>query len=217
MLKQCSRIRRVNLIKRFFDLIAAAVGLVALSPILAGVALAVRFKLGRPVLFKQQRLGYKEQPFYVVKFRTMADARDEKGHLLSDQERITPLGTLLRKTSLDELPQLWNIAKGDMSFVGPRPLFCEYLPFYTLRERRRHMVRPGVTGLAQVNGRNTLLWDDRLELDAKYVDGLSLGGDLKILLMTAGKVVNREDIIVIPGTVQGRLDAIRSVQEEDIK
>lgn len=196
-------------VKPVLDRTAAGIGLLVLSPLLACVALAVRVNLGSPVLFRQERLGLNETPFWVTKFRTMVDSRDSDGNPLPDRDRITTFGTFLRKSSLDELPQLWNIAKGEMSFVGPRPLFCEYMPFYTEREKRRHTVRPGVTGLAQVSGRNTLLWDDRLELDVKYVETVSFVGDIKILLQTLMKVLSREDIIVIPGMVQGRLDATR--------
>jgi lipopolysaccharide/colanic/teichoic acid biosynthesis glycosyltransferase len=158
------------------------------------VAVAVRLRLGRPVLFRQQRVGQHDVPFEVVKFRTMRDALDGRGRPLPDEERLTSLGRWLRATSLDELPELWNVLRGDMSLVGPRPLPVAYLPRYTERERRRHEVRPGITGWAQVNGRNLVDWDDRLELDVWYVEHRSLALDLRILWRTARAVVRREGI-----------------------
>ena len=151
-----------------------------------------------------------ERPFTLVKFRTMRDAWDINGNLLPDQERVTPFGTFLRKTSLDELPPLWNVVRGEMSLIGPRPLFVRYLPYYTERERIRHNVRPGITGLAQVMGRNTLLWDDRLELDVQYVERQSLALDFWILVRTIIKVFKRENVFVVPGLQQPPLDIARS-------
>lgn len=192
------------------DRTLAAAGLVMLAPVIGAVALGVKRKLGSPIFFRQERLGYEERPFHVVKFRTMRDARDSAGNPLPDQERITPFGTFLRKTSLDELPQLWNVLRGDMSLIGPRPLFVRYLPHYTERERRRHSVRPGITGLAQVTGRNTMPWDDRLELDVQYVERQSLRLDASILLHTLLKVVRRDDIVVVPGETLRPLDRYRT-------
>ena len=181
-------------IKRAFDVAAAAVGLVVLSPVLAGVALAVRLRLGAPVLFRQERPGLHGRPFIMLKFRTMTDARDAAGRLLPDAERLTPLGRLLRSTSLDELPELWNVLRGDMSLVGPRPLLVRYLDRYTPEQARRHEVRPGLTGWAQVNGRNALTWEEKFALDVWYVDHASLALDLKILLLTLRRVLAREGI-----------------------
>jgi len=181
-------------IKRAFDVAAAAVGLVVLSPVLAGVALAVRLRLGAPVLFRQERPGLHGRPFTMLKFRTMTDARDAAGRLLPDAERLTPLGRLLRSTSLDELPELWNVLRGDMSLVGPRPLLVRYLDRYTPEQARRHEVRPGLTGWAQVNGRNALTWEEKFALDVWYVDHASLALDLKILLLTLRRVLAREGI-----------------------
>jgi sugar transferase EpsL len=164
------------------------IGLIVLSPILALVVLLVRCKLGSPVFFRQQRPGFKSLPFILVKFRSMTDARDTDGNLLPDAERLTCFGRFLRKTSLDELPELWNVVRGEMSFVGPRPLLMDYLPRYTPEQARRHDVRPGITGWAQINGRQDIMFSKRLELDVWYVDHCSLPLDLKILLMTPMKV-----------------------------
>jgi len=169
--------------------------LVASAPLLAVLALAVRRRMGRPVLFSQVRLGKDEQPFVLRKLRTMTDERDPlTGELLPDAERLTPLGRRLRATSLDELPELWNVARGEMAFVGPRPLLPEYQDRFSPTERRRHEVRPGLTGWAQVNGRNALDWDERLGLDVWYVDHRSLALDLRILWRTLGQVLRREGI-----------------------
>ncbi|CAG5081611.1 MAG: sugar transferase [Thermobacillus sp.] len=170
--------------KRGFDLAAAAVLLIVLSPVMAVTALLVRIKLGRPVLFRQVRPGLHEKPFVLYKFRTMADLRDESGNLLPDAERLTPFGRKLRTLSLDELPQLFNVLKGDLSLVGPRPLLMEYLPLYTDEQRQRHLVRPGITGWAQVNGRNAVSWEERFAMDVWYVHNRSMLLDLKILLLT---------------------------------
>lgn len=183
-----------GLAKRALDVVVAVVGLVALSPVLLAVALAVRAKLGAPVLFRQWRPGLGGRPFELLKFRTMRHAADAEGHLLSDAERLTPLGRVLRATSLDELPELLNVLRGEMSLVGPRPLLMEYLPLYTPEQARRHQVRPGITGWAQVNGRNALGWPERFRLDVWYVDHRSFALDLKILGMTVARVFRREGI-----------------------
>jgi len=180
--------------KSLLDRIAAAAGLVVLSPVLAGVALGVRWKLGSPVLFRQTRPGLGGRPFEMVKFRTMTDARDASGALLPDAERLPPFGRFLRSTSLDELPELWNVLRGDMSLVGPRPLLMQYLPLYTPEQVRRHEVRPGVTGWAQVNGRNALSWEEKFALDVWYVANQSLGLDLRILAATVRQVVRRDGV-----------------------
>jgi len=180
--------------KRALDLIIASLGVVILSPLILLVAILVRVLLGSPVIFRQQRPGYKQRPFYLYKFRTMTDARDADGTLLPDSARLTRFGRFLRALSLDELPELLNILRGDMSFVGPRPLLMEYLPLYTPEQRRRHDAHPGVTGWAQIHGRNALEWPARFALDVWYVDHWSFWLDLKILLLTIGKVVTREGI-----------------------
>jgi len=181
-------------VKRAFDIVVSALALVALSPVLAVVAVLVRRRLGSPVLFRQVRPGIDGRPFEMVKFRTMRDAADADGRALPDSERITPFGSLLRSTSLDELPELWNVLRGDMSLVGPRPLLMQYLPLYTAEQARRHEVRPGVTGWAQVNGRNALDWPQKFALDVWYVDHRGFWLDLKILLLTVRKLIAREGI-----------------------
>ena len=183
-----------NLFKRVLDCFLSGVALFILSPVIVVTAILVRIKLGSPVIFKQDRPGKDEKLFKLYKFRTMIDARDEQGNLLPDEQRLPKFGRVLRTTSLDELPELVNIFKGDMAIVGPRPLLVRYLPFYKSEERIRHSVRPGLTGLAQVNGRNYLNWDARLGLDAKYVKNITFIGDLKIILQTVGKVLKRSDI-----------------------
>ncbi len=180
--------------KRAIDLAASAAGLVVVSPILVLVALLIRARLGSPVLFRQTRPGLHGRPFTILKFRTMCDARDAAGDLLPDGERLPPLGRFLRSTSLDELPELWNVLRGDMSLVGPRPLLTEYLPLYSTEQARRHEVRPGITGWSQVNGRNALSWPERFALDVWYVDHASLLLDLRILWLTLLKTVRREGI-----------------------
>ncbi len=181
-------------VKRLFDVAVAAAALLAGAPLLLALALAVRLMLGKPVLFVQERPGLHGAPFKLVKFRTMRDARDAEGRPLPDEARLTRLGRLLRATSLDELPELWNVLRGEMSLVGPRPLLMEYLPLYTPEQARRHEVRPGITGWAQVNGRNALSWEDKFQLDVWYVDNRSFWLDLKILGLTAVKVFRREGI-----------------------
>ena len=176
------------------DLTLSLAALVLLAPLIGLLAVVVRTRLGPPVLFRQRRPGLHGQLFTVYKFRTMTDARDEQGHLLSDAKRLPPFGCFLRSTSLDELPELWNVLRGDMSLVGPRPLLLQYLNRYTLEQARRHEVRPGISGWAQVNGRNALSWEQKFALDVWYVDHLSLSLDLKIIAMTIGKIVKREGI-----------------------
>lgn len=180
--------------KRALDLVASLLGLIVLSPVLVVVAVLVAVRLGRPVLFKQVRPGLHGQPFPMYKFRTMTDQRDAAGRLLPDEQRLTPFGRFLRSTSLDELPELFNVLIGHMSLVGPRPLLMEYLDRYTTEQARRHEVRPGITGWAQVNGRNALSWAERFKLDVWYVDNVSLWLDLRILFMTVRKVVKRDGI-----------------------
>lgn len=181
-------------IKRVLDFIIALIGLIVASPILLVVALLVRLKLGSPILFRQQRVGFDGEIFEMVKFRTMKDATDSQGNPLPDEERLTSFGNFLRKSSLDELPELWNVLKGDMSLVGPRPLLVEYLPLYSEEQMKRHDVRPGITGYAQVNGRNNISWSKKFELDVYYVKHYSLGLDLKILWQTVAKVLGQADI-----------------------
>ena len=200
--------------KRLFDLALAIPGLIALAPLLGLLALLVRWRLGRPVLFRQTRPGLHGQPFELCKFRTMTDARDAAGRLLPDAERLTRLGRLLRASSLDELPELWNVIRGEMSLVGPRPLLMEYLPYYTERERRRHDVCPGITGWAQVSGRNTLPWDERLELDVRYVSAVSFLLDLQLLVATLARVVTQRGVLVVPGIQMLPLSAYRRAREE---
>lgn len=182
------------LVKRAVDASVAAAGLVAMSPVLAASAVAVRASMGSPVFFRQERPGRGGEIFQVVKFRTMSDARGIDGRPLPDAQRLTTVGRLLRETSLDELPQLWNVLKGDMSLVGPRPLLVRYLERYSPEQARRHDVLPGITGWAQVNGRNALDWDEKFALDVWYVDHWSLGLDARILLATAWKVLRREGV-----------------------
>lgn len=182
------------MLKRVCDIVVAALALVLLLPLVVVIALVVARRLGRPVLFRQMRPGLHGRSFEMVKFRTMLDGVDQSGNLLPDDLRLTPFGKWLRSTSLDELPELWNVLKGDMSLVGPRPLLVEYMSLYTSDQARRHEVRPGVTGWAQVNGRNSLSWEERFRLDVWYVDHQSFLLDLKILLLTVQKVFAREGI-----------------------
>lgn len=182
------------MLKRWFDITAALFGLLLLAPLLLLLALLIRVRLGAPVLFSQVRPGLHGKPFRMIKFRTMTDARGADGELLPDSARLTPFGRLLRSTSLDELPELWNVFKGDMSLVGPRPLLMAYLPLYSPEQARRHEVRPGVTGWAQINGRNAITWEQKFTLDVWYVDNRSFWLDLRILLLTVKKVFVREGI-----------------------
>lgn len=182
------------MVKRVFDIVVSALGLLILSPVFLIIAILVRVKLGSPVFFSQIRPGVGGKPFKMVKFRTMLEATDQDGNPLPDVERLTAFGRLLRSTSLDELPELWNVLKGDMSLVGPRPLLMEYLPLYSPEQFRRHEVRPGITGWAQVNGRNAISWDERFKLDVWYVDNHNFWLDIKILFLTIKKVIVREGI-----------------------
>nr|WP_036130898.1 sugar transferase [Marinobacter nitratireducens] len=180
--------------KRVFDLLVALGSLIVLSPVLLLLSILIYFKLGAPILFCQTRPGKDGQPFRMWKFRTMLESVDSEGNLLPDAQRITHFGQFLRSTSLDELPELWNVFKGDMSLVGPRPLLMEYLPLYSREQYRRHEVRPGITGWAQVNGRNAISWDEKFRLDVWYVDNRSFWLDLKIMFLTAKKVLVRDGI-----------------------
>ena len=182
------------MLKRAFDIAASASALVVISPVLAITAYKVKKELGSPVLFRQTRPGLHGKPFEMIKFRTMKDATDKEGNALPDSERLTEFGKKLRASSLDELPELWNVLKGDMSLVGPRPLLMEYLPLYSAEQAKRHNVRPGVTGYAQVNGRNSLSWEDKFKLDTWYVEHQSLWLDMKILLKTVKKVIIKDGI-----------------------
>lgn len=181
-------------IKRGLDFILSLIASIILSPVMLMVAVLVRVKLGSPVLFKQQRPGKNEKIFNMYKFRTMTDERDENGELLPDEVRLTKFGKTLRSTSLDELPELFNIVKGDMSIVGPRPLLVRYLPLYNERQKHRHDVRPGFTGLAQVNGRNSISWEEKFEWDVKYVEHITFWGDVKIIFKTVKTVLTHEGI-----------------------
>ena len=183
-----------HFIKRIIDIIACIVGLAILSPVLVILAILVRVKLGSPVLFRQQRPGFGGRPFWLFKFRTMTDQRDAAGKLLPDEQRLPAFGRFLRSTSLDELPELFNVLKGDMSIVGPRPLMMKYLGRYTPEQARRHEARPGITGWAQINGRNAISWEDRFKLDVWYVDNWTLWLDFKILFKTIVAVFKREGI-----------------------
>lgn len=195
-------------IKRLIDTLCAALAILVTSPILAGASACILITMGRPVVFKQRRIGFKEQEFNIYKFRTMSNQVDASGNLLPDHLRITKLGRFLRNSSIDELPQLWNVIKGDMSLVGPRPLFVSYLPYYTERERIRHQVRPGITGLAQVNGRTELTWEEKLEWDARYAESLSLTLDLQIIARTIVRVLQQRNISMY--AAQGPLSEYRS-------
>lgn len=190
--------------KRFFDLLLSGIALVILSPIFLIVGWQISRKLGSPVLFRQVRPGLHGKPFEMIKFRTMRDALDAEGKPLPDVERMTAFGSLLRSSSLDELPELWNVLKGDMSLVGPRPLLMEYLPLYSPEQQRRHDVRPGVTGWAQINGRNALGWDKKFKLDLWYVDNRSLWLDIKILFLTVKKVLMRDGVSAVGEVTMAR-------------
>lgn len=182
------------MIKRLLDIIIASIALILLSPLYFFVAYKVKKNLGSPILFRQVRPGLDGKPFKMIKFRTMKDAVDAQGHPLPDSERLTSFGKMLRATSLDEMPELWNVIKGDMSIVGPRPLLMEYLPLYNVEQAKRHNVRPGMTGHAQVNGRNAIGWDEKFKLDTWYVENRSLWLDFKIMLKTVKKVIAKDDI-----------------------
>ena len=182
------------MIKRFLDIIIASIALILLSPLYAFVAYKVKKNLGSPVLFRQVRPGLHGKPFEMIKFRTMRDALDAQGNPLPDSERLTPFGKMLRSSSLDEMPELWNVIKGDMSIVGPRPLLTEYLPLYNTEQAKRHNVRPGMTGHAQVNGRNAIGWEEKFKLDTWYVENQSTRLDFKIMFKTVHKVLAKDDI-----------------------
>lgn len=195
--------------KRLLDILLSLTILVVLSPLLLVLCILVRSKLGSPIFFKQERPGLHEKIFTMYKFRTMTDKRDAEGNLLPDKDRLTKFGKLLRATSLDELPEFFNILKGDMSFIGPRPLLVSYLPYYTETEALRHTVRPGLTGLAQVSGRNFLDWDRRLTKDVEYVKGLSFQMDLKVLFLTVKVVFDRSDVAEDTSQAEGNFARIR--------
>lgn len=202
-------------VKRLFDIIISLCGIIILSPVYLVVWILVRIKLGKPALFTQERPGKDGKIFKLYKFRSMTDARDEKGELLPDEIRLNGFGKLLRSTSLDELPELFNILKGDMSLIGPRPLLVRYLPWYTEEERHRHDVRPGLTGLAQVNGRNALGWEDRFRYDLMYVNHLTFLMDLKILGMTVGKVLKRSGTLSGADQTVADFDVYRKEQNHE--
>lgn len=197
-------------IKRLLDVVLSGCALIVLSPLLLVTAILVRVKLGSPVIFCQERPGKDEKIFKLHKFRSMSDARDETGNLLLDKERLTGFGKKLRSLSIDELPELWDIFRGKMSIVGPRPLLVEYLPYYTENERHRHDVRPGLTGLAQINGRNTLTWEQKFAYDLEYVQHIGFCEDIKILFRTVSKVLNRSGVQVNTQSGEGNLAKIRS-------
>ena len=197
-------------IKRLLDIVLSGCALIILLPLLLVTAILVRVKLGSPVIFCQERPGKDEKIFKLHKFRSMTDARDENGDLLPDEARLTSFGRKLRALSIDELPELCDIFRGKMSIVGPRPLLVEYLPYYTAEERHRHDVRPGLTGLAQINGRNNLTWEQKFEFDLEYVQHISLGTDASILLGTVGKVLDRTGVQVNTQSSEGNLARIRS-------
>ncbi|RKL61637.1 sugar transferase [Thermoanaerobacteraceae bacterium SP2] len=185
---------RSKFIKRLVDITGALFGLILLAPVIFIIGILIRLSMGSPVIFSQVRPGLYGKPFKMYKFRTMTDARDERGYLLPDEQRLTALGNFLRSTSLDELPELWNVIRGEMSLVGPRPLLMEYLDLYTPEQARRHEVKPGVTGWAQINGRNSLSWEEKFKMDVWYVDHWNILLDIKIIFMTFLKVVKRDGI-----------------------
>lgn len=205
-----------NYVKRCLDFLLSLCGIIVISPVLVVLCILVRVKLGSPVLFRQERPGRDEKIFTLCKFRTMTDARDENGELLPDAVRLTKFGKFLRGTSLDELPELFNILKGDMSLIGPRPLLVSYLPYYSEREKLRHSVRPGLTGLAQVSGRNFIDWDRRLAKDVEYVENLSFGMDVKVLWMTVKTVLGHTDEVAEDtNAVEGNFAEIRRKRLEE--
>jgi len=202
--------------KRLFDICLTAPALILLLPILLIISLFARIKHGSPVLFRQQRPGLHGKPFTLYKFRTMTNARDANGNLLPDADRLTSFGRFLRRTSLDELPELINVLKGDMSLVGPRPLLMQYMPYYTPREQLRHSVRPGITGLAQISGRNMVDWDSRLALDVEYVENWTLWLDIKILFKTVANVMRRSGVVDVPVSIMNDLDIERSEKRRTV-
>ena len=196
------------------DFILSLIAIIILSPFILVIAILVRIKLGKPIIFKQERPGKNEEIFTLYKFRTMTDEKDKEGNLLPDEVRLTKFGKFLRSTSLDELPELINILKGDMSIVGPRPLLIKYLPYYTEEERHRHDVRPGLTGLAQTHGRNTSKWDERFRLDLQYIEDIKFTKDVKIIFETIKKVLKKEDILVGKEHIMLNLDEERKRERE---
>ena len=198
--------------KRIFDIIVSLIGIVVSLPFLIVLFALIWIKLGWPVFFTQERPGRNAIPFKMIKFRTMTNERDSEGNLLADHLRITGLGRFIRKTSLDELPEMFNVFKGDMSIVGPRPLLVKYLPYYNEREQKRHKVRPGITGLAQVNGRNLLTWDKRLEMDVKYVETLSIWLDMRIIFITFVQVIRQRDVLAVSSETIPDFDDFRKDQ-----
>ena len=203
------------MLKRLLDIIIASIALILLSPLYALVAYKVKKNLGSPVLFRQVRPGLHGKPFEMIKFRTMKDAVDEQGNPLPDSERLTPFGQMLRSTSLDEMPELWNVIKGDMSIVGPRPLLMEYLPLYNQEQAKRHDVRPGMTGHAQVNGRNAISWEEKFKLDTWYVENQSVWLDFKIMLKTVKKVLAKDDINEAGEATMTKFTGTQSDQQHD--
>lgn len=201
--------------KRLFDFSSSLFALILLFPLILILCVLVRTKLGSPILFKQTRTSKDEKSFEIIKFRTMTDSRDENGNLLPDTVRFTKFGNFLRNTSLDELPELINVLKGDMSLVGPRPLYPCYLPYYTEEESTRHIVRGGITGLAQINGRALLRWNERFVMDVKYIRNITFIGDIRILFLTVYKVLNKDDIGIPSVTEEGGLHIIREVQRPE--
>ena len=202
------------MLKRLLDIVIASIALVLLSPLYFYVAYKVKKNLGSPVLFRQVRPGLHGKPFEMIKFRTMKDALDEQGNPLPDSERLTPFGKMLRSTSLDEMPELWNVIKGDMSVVGPRPLLMEYLPLYNKEQAKRHNVRPGMTGHAQVNGRNAISWEEKFKLDTWYVENKSTVLDFKIMLKTVQKVIAKDDISAEGEATMTRFTGSKNMDEE---
>lgn len=203
-------------VKRVLDFLLSLCGIIVLSPVLLVLVILVRVKLGSPVLFKQERPGRDEKIFTLCKFRTMTDEKDAEGNLLPDSVRLTKFGKFLRAASLDELPELFNILKGDMSIIGPRPLLVSYLPYYSEREKKRHSIRPGLTGLAQVSGRNFIDWDKRLEKDVEYVENLSFGMDMKVLKMTVQTVLGHQDEVAEDtNAVEGNFAKIREMRLQE--
>ena len=203
-------------VKRPLDCLLSSIALIILSPIMLAIAILVRMKIGIPILFSQKRPGRNEKLFKIYKFRTMTDKRDESGQLLPDADRLTTFGKILRSTSLDEIPELFNIARGDMAIVGPRPLLTQYLPYYRPEERERHAVRPGLTEYAQIHGRNFVMWDERCALDVQYVKKITFIGDVKIILQTVVKVLKRSDVSEkrIPPLDQVRKEEIGKAEKE---
>lgn len=204
----------INFFKRFFDFWIALIALICISPLLLVVTIWLHFaNKGAGAFFTQERPGKDEKIFKVIKFKSMTDERDTEGNLLPDKNRLTKVGAFVRKTSIDELPQLCNVLKGDMSLVGPRPLLPEYLPYYTEREKLRHTVRPGISGWAQVHGRNNLSWDEKLALDVYYVEHLSLMMDIRVILKTILNVLAHKDVNIVPGLKLGKLNEVRKNKE----